>query len=158
MTPDKLAFMSFEPNEGHFEAFISVDGLLSHGREGDPEPLLKEAAHLYETYTGKMRQVMAEIRAHRAARKLVPARKIWQLGNIIFELTGDLASLSFQVNDLYVHLARDLGAKRKWLEKVIIFRRYLPDEEAIPPSLNWGRCEKGTRRIAERLLRGLPVG
>jgi len=69
-----------------------------------------------------------------------------------------LAELSLEIDDVYKHLVRDLGAKRKWLEKAIIFRRYLPTQDLIPQSLNWGRCEKGTRRVAERLRDGLPLG
>jgi len=38
-----------------------------------------------------------------------------------------------------------LGVKKKWLEKAIIFRRYVDDKNAIPKNLNWGKCEKGTK-------------
>jgi hypothetical protein len=105
-----------------------------------------------------MRIFIKEIQALRNNRKLLPAFKIWQLGNAIFELQHNLNKLFLQLDGLYDHLVRDLGVKRKWLEKVIIFRRYLPDENAIPQSLNWGRCEKGTRLVAEKLRKGLPLG
>ena len=155
MTRDKLAFVSFEPSEGQFRAFLSMEGLFS--TENDPELVLREAARLYERSMKSILSSIAEIRACRTNRKLVPARKIWQVGDGIFELSNELAKLGLQLNDLYGHLVRDLGAKRKWLEKAVIFRRYLPVEAAIPKSLNWGRCEKGTRRKAEHLANGLPV-
>ena len=155
MSSDKLAFVAFEPRDGQFEAFLSMEGLLSG--EGDPELVLQEAARLYETATGRMRSLLAEIEDHRAHRTLIPARKVWQVGDAVFELTEELASLALRLNGVYAHLVRDLGVKRKWLEKVVILRRYVPKENAIPESLSWGRCEKGTRRIAERLSKGLPL-
>lgn len=156
MTSDKLAFVAFEPRTGEFVALLSMEGLLSSQR--DPELLLQEAAKVYERSTLRMKPLVAEIQACRAERKLVPARKIWHLGDAIFELISQLQELSLEIDRLYDHLVRDLGVKRKWLEKVIIFRRYLPDKKLIPASLNWGRCEKGTRRVAERLRDGLPPG
>jgi len=132
-----------------------MEGLVSS--EGDPEPVLREAARVYERSIEGMRSLMAEMRESRADRRPIPARKIWQLGNAILTLRDGLAELSLQLDGVYRHLVRDLGVKTKWLEKVVIFRRYIPAHDAIPESLNWGRCEKGTRRIAERLSRGLPL-
>ncbi|GAH38045.1 unnamed protein product [marine sediment metagenome] len=148
---DKLAFVSFEPSNEHFTAFLPMEELISS--DNDPELMLRKAAEVYEHSIVKMRNLVKEIQDFRDNRKLLPARKVWQLGDAIFELQHDLNNLSLQLDGLYDHLARDLGVKRKWLEKVIIFRRYLPDENAVPQSLNWGRCEKGTRRVAENLKR-----
>jgi hypothetical protein len=119
--------------------------------DDDPELKLKKAIEVYQRSIVKMRNLVKQIQNFRDNRKLLPARKVWQLGDAIFELQYDLNKLSLQLDGLYDHLVRDLGVKRKWLEKVIIFRRYLPNEDAIPQSLNWGRCEKGTRRVAEKL-------
>ena len=154
MTSDKLAFVAFEPRNGQFVAFLSMEGLLLG--ETDPELVLREAANVYQRSITRLSFLIAEIQTWRARRKLIPARQVWHVGDSIFELTSGLEKLSLQIDGLYDHLARDLGAKRKWLEKAIILRRYLPDEESIPRSLNWGRCEKGTRRVAERLRAGLP--
>lgn len=155
MTSNKLTLVLFEPRNGAFIGFMSIEGLISI--EGDPELVLRKAAKLYEHSIVMMRSLIAEMDAFRASRKPVPARKIWQLGNVIFEMREELERLSLQLDGFYDHLVRDLGVKRKWLEKVIIFRRYVPEEELIPQSLNWGRCEKGTRKVAERLRDGLPI-
>ena len=151
MTVEKLAFVSFEPSDRQFRAFLPMEELFSSNN--DPESTLRKAAEVYEHSIVKMRNLVKEIQDFRDNRKLLPARKVWQLGDAIFELQHDLNNLSLQLDGLYDHLVRDLGVKRKWLEKVIIFRRYLPDENAVPQSLNWGRCEKGTRRAAENLKR-----
>lgn len=151
MTGDKLAFVSFEPSNANFTAFLPMEELLSSN--DDLEPTLRKAAEVYEHSIMKMRNLVKEIQNFRDNRKLLPARKVWQLGDAVFELQDNLNKVSLQLDSLYDHLVRDLGVKRKWLEKVIILRRYLPDENAIPQSLNWGRCEKATRRAAEKLRR-----
>jgi len=156
MIEDKLTFISFEPNNERFRAFLSMEEFISSDK--DPELTIRKAIKIYENSMTKMRTFIKEIQNFRDNRKLLPARKVWQLGDAIFELQGNLNKLSLQLDGLYNHLVRDLGVKRKWLEKVIIFRRYLPNEKAIPQLLNWGRCEKGTRRAAEKLRKGLPLG
>ena len=156
MIIDKLAFVSFEPIDKRFRAYLSMEEFILSDK--NPELTIKKAVKIYEDSIMKMRTFIKEIQDFRNNRKLLPAHKVWQLGNAIFELQYNLSKLYLQLDGLYDHLVRDLGVKRKWLEKVIIFRRYLPDENAIPQSLNWGRCEKGTRRVAEKLRKGLPLG
>jgi len=151
----KLAFVSFEPINGQYMGFLSIEAAISSDR--DPEAVLREAANIYEGSIKRMRSILAEIEAARTNHKPIPARKIWQIGHAIFELRDDLRRLGLQLDGVYDHLTRDLGVKRKWLEKVVTLRRYIPDKSLIPESLNWGRCEKGTRRIAERLNKGLPL-
>jgi len=153
MTKKALSFVWFEPHDGQFRAFLTMEDIIT-GRE-DPEVLLNQVAELYERAITRMRSLVAEIQDMRTHRNLVPARKVWQVGDAIFILGKELEKFSIQVDGLYDHLVRDLGVKRKWLEKVVIFRRYLPEQEAIPDSLNWGRCEKGTRRIAEQIHGGM---
>jgi len=152
----KLSFVSFEPIDKSFRAFLSMEEFILSDK--DPELTSRKAVKVYENSIIEMRTFIKEIQNFRNDRKPLPAHKIWLLGNTIFELQGNLNKLSLQLDGLYNHLVRDLGVKRKWLEKVIIFRRYLPDENTVPEALNWGRCEKGTRRVAEKLRKGLPLG
>ena len=153
MSKNDLMLVSFKPNKEHFMAFFLMEQFLSSER--DLEPVLKEASQLYEHSIKRMQSVINEINTFRKERRLLPARVIWKLGNLIFKLVRNLEKLSLQIDGIYDHLVRDLNVKRKWLEKVIIFRRYLPNQFAIPESLNWGRCEKGTRRAAEKLQEGM---
>lgn len=156
MNTKELIPVSFRQYEGGYIASVPMDQFFSWA--GDPERTLKEAAQLYEQTLSEMVTVVAEIDALRAERRLLPARKVWRLGDLVFGLVEGLEQLSLQLDGLYDHLVRDLKVKRKWLEKVVILRRYLPHEEAIPESLNWGRVEKGTRRAAENLRWGMPPG
>ena len=156
MKSDKLISVSFEPRNGRFMAFLSMEGLLS--LEGDPEPLLRKATHEYEQAVYQMRLLSEQIEKLRSDHNPIPARKVWEWGDAIFKLTHQLATLSLQLDQLYEHLGRDLGVRRKRLEKIVTLRRHLPQKELIPELLNWGRLEKGTRKAAERLRAGLPLG
>jgi len=151
----ELGFVSFQARNGEFIAYLPLEDLSA--LTGDPEAVLRKAAATYERSVAKMRTLADEIRDLQRHHKTTPARKVWQLGDIIWDLNRDLARISLQVDALYEHLVRDLGVKRKWLEKVVILRRYIPDENLIPENLNWGRCEKGTRKVAERIRDGLPL-
>lgn len=153
MKTNELTFVSFEPKNLGFEGFLSLESLAVS--EKNPEILLQRATKIYEKSISKMGHLLDEIDEKRTKRKPLAARKIWSLGEMIFKLREDLAKLSLQLDSLYDHLVRDLNVKRKWLEKVVIFRRYLSKKSLIPASIRWGQCEKGTRRVAERINRGL---
>lgn len=155
MKNKKLIFVSFKPINGKFRGYLSIEVALSS--EIEPEILLQKATKIYENALTKMAFFISEIKNSRVNHTLVAARKIWQLGNVIFTLRDELEEIGLEIDGIYDHLTRELDVKRKWLEKVIILRRYLPDINLIPESLSWGRCEKGTRRKAERLRSGLPV-
>lgn len=147
-----LGFVSFELKDGQFVGSLAIEAAI--GNKRDPEVVLREATKIYKRSIKRMCSLIADIQNMRHSHKPIPARKIWQLGDAIFELRDDLENLSLQLDGLYSHLVRDLRVQRKWLEKVVILRRYLPKEDFIPESLNWGRCEKGTRRVAQRLRHG----
>lgn len=125
--------------------------------QGDPALVLERATAVYEEHIAAMRAIVAELQSFRSRHTLTPARKVWQLGDQIIELMVKIESMSLEIEGLYDHLVRDLGVKRKWLEKVLTLRRYIPHEEYIPLSMNWGRLEKGTGRKA-RLLRDAAEG
>ena len=156
MISRKRRFVSFEMKGGTYSAFVTIDELLA-GNDDLPS-LLAQASALYSSYVSEMRALVDLIAAHRRKRELVPARVVWQLGDRIFGLVAQLDQLSLEIDGIYDHLERDLGAKRKWLEKVIIFRRYIAQERTIPEHLNWGKCEKGTRRIAEMIQKEMSPG
>jgi hypothetical protein len=149
----KLIFISFKNDNDKYNSFIDVDSFLS--TEDDIELITKKAASIYSNLIIKMKDKINEIETYRRKRCPLPTRKIWELGDIIFKLVEDLNELNLQIDGIYNHLERDLNVKRKWLEKVIILRRYVPEETMIPEYLNWSKCEKGTRRVAEQIKNGI---
>jgi len=145
-------FISFKPDNEHYRVFFPFNDLIEN--KIDVKTIVPIASNIYEHYIASMRVKIKEIDAIRKNKLLVPARIIWELGDLIFHLTYELKQMSLEIDGLYEHLIRDLNLKRKRLEKIIIFRRYISNKEIIPDSLNWGRCEKGTRRIAEKIQKG----
>lgn len=153
MTPTRLGFVSFEPSDDGFRGFLAVEAAILG--DCDPEALLRQATGVYQRVIADMRSLVGHIDGLRMARITVPARQVWKVGDLVFGLRDELTELGLEIDGVYDHLTRDLGVKRKWLEKAIILRRYIDDTTIIPSSLNWGRCEKGTARIAQRLTKGL---
>jgi len=136
------------------EGFVALVSLHAFETEGNLEHDLARAATVYGNHIAELRAIIASIGCYRESRTPIPARLVWDVGDRVFDLVDTLRDLSFEIEGLYQHLERDLQVKRKWLEKAIILRRYVPDRELLPEDLNWGRCEKGTRRFALKLVGG----
>lgn len=147
---NQLAFITFDVSQQGIKTSLSMQGLLII--EGDLDTIIARATHIYKEALGEMSGLLREREQLISNRKRVSARLIWRIGDVIFRLNDDLAKLNLQIDDTYRHLTRDLELKRKWLEKVIIFRRYIPQIDLIPDTATWGAFEKGTRRKAQALL------
>lgn len=153
MTAKQSIFVTFKNSKGEANIAVDIDDMLF--RNININNLLSEASNTYSQSIFSMQIHLREIKQIRNSRRLLPAKKIWLLGDMIFDLVEKLKALSLEIDDLYKYLERDLEVKRKWLEKVIVFRRYIDDPNKIPENLNWGKCEKGTRRIAENINAGV---
>jgi len=147
---NQLAFITFDVSQQGIKTSLSMQGLSTI--EGDLDTIITRATHVYEEALGEMSGLLREREQLISNRKRVPARLIWRIGDVIFRLNDDLAKLNLQIDDTYRHLTRDLELKRKWLEKVVILRRYIPQIDLIPDTATWGAFEKGTRRKAQSLL------
>jgi len=154
MTTKELAFISFERTDKKYKGFLAIEAALNSDEE--PEALIQKAIEIYENSINNITSHIDEINKSRKSQKHVTARQVWLVGDDIFKLRDNLENLGLQLDGVYDHLTRDLNVKQKWLEKVVILRRYLPEVGLIPETLNWGKLEKGTRRKTERLKLGLP--
>lgn len=153
MTIKKLAFITIEPRNSKLTAFLSLEGILSIGK--DPETILEIAIFIYECIVNKMHSKILEMQKYKTLRKPIPAKLMWELADYIFKMNKMFTGIEVQLDNVYGHLIRDLGVKRKWLEKAVTFRRYLPEKDMVPESLKWEKFKEGTRRKAERLKKGL---
>jgi len=132
---------------------LSLDDAFLH--DSDLASLLECAARIYQSQVSALAARLAIISEMRRNHVKVPARLVWDVGQDMFTLEERLSAIGLQVDGMYEHLTRDLDVKRKWLEKAVILRRYVPERDSIPAKLNWGRCEKGTRRVAVLIVQGL---
>ena len=148
-------FVTFEPGEDGFRASVPMGQLDALGKH--PELALKEASNIYQDSVIRMRLLLAEMDVLKTKRSPIPARKVWELGDAVVTLTGDLGQKSMELDSLYDHLVRDLGMNEKRLGTVITFRRHLPKQEFIPEALGWSQCEKSARKVAESLTQAHQV-
>jgi len=152
MTDKELAFVEFLPDGKGYRASIRLADIERFA--GDWERKLQRGANAYQGMVAAMLAVKSEMTQMRAQRRPIPARTAWELGNRVLRLTSKLRSSGLQLDGLYDHLCRDLGVKRMWLEKVIIFRTHIPRKSAIPGDLPWARCRDAPRSSAYRILKG----
>lgn len=147
-----LVPVSFQPDNGEFIAHVPLRNPIL--MDGDSELWLRKAGSQYSESIQLMRGQLEEMNEIKKGRKSLPARKMWEFGNSIFSLVKIMERMSFHINGLYDHLTRDLEVKRMWLQKVVIFRRYIPNQKSIPVSVPWGRCSASPRKTAKAILQG----
>lgn len=136
--------------EGGFIAYICLDSIDAIPENA--EAILLAAAKEYTKSITALRKAMDKIANCRNSHQITPARLVWDVGNQVFRLVENLRKLSLEIDGLYDHLQRDVGPKRKWIEKAIILRRFIANRRQIPATLNWGYFEKGTKRKAQQFI------
>jgi len=152
MTLNNHHFISFEPSNDGFVCFLSFDGFV-HSKV-DPHKLSAKASRIYTYSIGRLKKQIEGLNEMRSSNRNIPARSIWEIGDTILKMIEELAKISLQLDDLYGHLMRDVPAKRMWLEKIIIFRRYIPKKALIPLGLNWGKCRGAPKTSALAIVAG----
>lgn len=139
------AFIQFKPDVNTYKAFITLEAI--NGKT-NPEILIKKAIFIYSKNIKNLRKIYIKMQEDRKQKKPIYAQDMWEIGNIVYRLKKELELLSLEIDGMYDHLTRDLGAKKKWLEKAIIFRRYIKDKNKILKPLRWGKFEKSTKKKA----------
>ena len=149
---NEMTFVAFKPGEEGFIASVPIEQLDSLGAR--PEASLQRASEIYQRSIDIMRSLLADMEGLKARRTPITARRVWELGDAVLNLVGELSRSSMELDGLYEHLGRELGMNEKRLGTVVTFRRHLPDKELIPESLGWSQCEKSARKVAESLSKG----
>lgn len=152
ITETSHLFVSFEPSGEQFQGWLHLTEAAQ--LPANAEVLLRTASQSYAKHLKNMRKLLSEVQERKHRKTTIPATLVWRLGEELFALVRNLNGMSLQISGLYDHLGRDLGVSRKWLEKVVIFRRYIPAVKHIPRKLTWGQCQDGTRRAALGIMSG----
>jgi hypothetical protein len=156
LTESRVDFVSFEPAGDGFTAWFHLSETVTP--PANTASLLKKASIVYKSHLGIMRLQIERMQGTKLRSQRIPAFLAWSLGDQVFRLISELRTQSLEISGVYAHLTRDLGVNRKWLEKVIVFRRYIPSADCIPKELSWGQCQTGTRRIALDIVRRSNAG
>ena len=144
--------VSFAPEGQKFIAHFPLESLSLIGKH--PEKVGEKMSSKYESAVRIMGKELKKMEDMKKKREIISARMMWRFGGKIFSLVDDMEKSSFYVNGLYDHLTRDLGVKKMWLEKVVMFRRHIPNQKFIPPSISWSKCYHSPRIAAKRILDG----
>lgn len=103
--------------------------------------------------------MLEQIESNKSQRVALSSSFMWDFGDKILSLVNSLNRKNFEIDNLYEHLIRDLDRKREWLEKVIIFRRSIPNRQLIPDDLKWSVCRDAPKKSAKLILKGgIPTG
>jgi len=123
-------------------------GIITKGTD------LKGIARIYKKKIIELKNMLKIIELNKSQKIALSSLLMWDFGDKILSLVDSINSKNFEIDNLYEHLIRDLDRKRMWLEKVIIFRRNLPNRQLIPHDLKWSVCRDAPKKSAESILNG----
>ncbi len=154
---DEPLFVSFLMVDGECIAAVPLDyiqeGIITKGTD------LKGIARIYKKKIIELNKMLKIIELNKSQKIALSSLLMWDFGDKILSLVDSINSKNFEIDNLYEHLIRDLGRKRMWLEKVIIFRRNLPNRQLIPHDLKWSVCRDAPKKSAKLILKGeIPTG
>lgn len=128
---------------------------------GDPADTLRAAADSYRESLMEIKQWRQEARALRENKTPLPARKAWQLGDILHRLHAQLMLRGCKLQSVYGHLHRHAGLHPKRAAEFATLRRYIDAVEMIPRGTTWrsiaGRVKLNAVAIASRAGDGGPA-
>ena len=143
------ASVALEPRGEGFVASIPLTQLELLGDR--PDERLQTACDVYGRTVALIRDVLEDIELLKSRRTPIPARKMWELGDAVVNLSASMDENSMEMDGLNDHLVRDLGINAKRMGTIVTFRRHLPDQDMIPETLGWSQCEKQARKVAQEL-------
>ena len=146
---EAYAGVAFRERGGDYRASAPLSDLAL--LRDDPAETLRAATDKYRSALGQIRQWQRDVESLRRSKTALPAKKAWELGNIVHKLDEELAKHGCQLEDPYGHLERHVGLSPKWLAQYITFRRYVEDVDAIPATLKWNSIMKSVRSAGEAI-------
>jgi len=149
---NKSLFVSYRLIDNGCIAAVPLDyiqkGIVTKDKE------LQVLARIYKDYIFILREMLGKMELKKSKKIALPSLLMWDFGDKILALVNAINNKNFEIDNLYEHLIRDLGRKKGWLKKIIIFRRNLPERQLIPPDLNWATCKDAPKKSAELILNG----
>lgn len=119
---------------------------------GDPAETLRAAAGVYRRSLTEIKRWQKDAQALRETKSPLPARKAWQLGDILHRLHAQLMTHGCRLLSVYDHLQRHAGLHPKRAAEFAAFRRYLDDAEMIPRDMTWNSIVKRVKPSAAAMM------
>ena len=149
-----LAALEFTKRDGTYRGSVPVSELAL--LPDDPAETMRAVTVIYQCALEEIRQWQQETQSLRGSKTPLPARKAWQLGDVVYRLEVNLEQHSCRIVGLYDHLAQHAGTPG-WLGSFHTFRRYVNDPESIPDNLKWNSIAKRAKTAGQAITAGIPV-
>lgn len=151
MRRNDCAAVEFKRVGGAYRGSVSLRDLSK--LRGDPAETLRAVAGVYQKSMNDIKQWQREAQTLRDAKSPLPARKAWQLGDILHRLQTELMARGCKVQSVYDHLERHAGLHPKRAAEFAAFRRHLDDAAMIPRAMTWNRIVKSVKPSAAAMSR-----
>lgn len=112
---------------------------------GDPAETLRAASGIYRESLAEIKRWQKEAQALKENKSPLPARKAWQLGDILHRLQTELMTHGCKLQPVYGHLQRHAGLHPKRAAEFAALRRHLDDDEMIPRGMTWNSIVKSVK-------------
>lgn len=146
------ASVAFKKRGGAFRGSVPLGDLAL--LPNDPAETMRVVTAIYQNALAEIKLWQDDAGALRKSRTPLPARKAWELGDILHRLNVDLAGQGCCIENLYNHLERHASISSKRAGGFITFRRYVPDAELIPVSLKWNNIMKTVKSTSQAIAAG----
>ena len=147
------AALIFKRRDGTYRGSIPISDLSL--LNNDPAETMRAVTDIYRRALSEIRQWQLEAKSIRQSKMPLPARKAWELGDIVHRLETDLARHSCKLENVYDHLTRHAKTPGSgWLGTFVTFRRYVDDKGAIPENLNWNSVAKKAGSVGQAITIG----
>ena len=117
----------------------------------DPAKTMRTVTGVYRRALLDIRQWQREVRSLRQSKIPLPAKKAWELGNVVHQLNVDLAAHGCRLDSVYDHMERHARLSPHLLGRFVTFRRYVHDVEAIPEHLKWNRVVRSVKSTGQAI-------
>lgn len=149
---DAYASVAFKKRGGAFRGSVPLGDLAL--LPNDPAETMRVVTAIYQNTLTDIKRWQDDAGTLRKSRTPLPARKAWELGDILHRLDADLAEQGCCIENLYDHLERHAGISPKRAGGFITFRRYVPDAELIPIGLKWNNIMKTVKSTSQAITAG----
>lgn len=150
MKNDRNIGVTFQPTKIGTIASLSIDDLEETSE--DIDKLLEEATKIYLSAIENMKLILRKNKKLRSENKEIPARLMWDFGDLIFKLVNDLKRKNLELESLYENLTRNLGTSEGTLKRVLSIRRCIDKKEFLPKDLNWGALKGAPRKYLKNYI------
>lgn len=148
----RYASVEFRKQGNSFRGSVPITDLALI--PNDPAETMNTVTKIYQNALTEIKYWHEDADALRKSKTPMPARKVWELGDILDRLNAGLAEQGCRIENLYDHLERHAGIPSKRASSFVTLRRYVDDAEMIPENLQWNKILKTVKSSSQAIGSG----